>query len=102
MRAPSRRGLGHVVMLSEIDPSSIAPNAIVGALQVLAGILVLKYRTKVYRATIGAEKTMFGRVGRALAEHQSPVGVVIAGVGCIVLGCILLALAVAGTVQLLP
>lgn len=87
--------------MPEINPSSILPNLLIGVLIIVVGALTIRFRERYSRATIALEKSMFGKAGRALAEHQSSVGMVIAGCGGIAMGCFLVGLAVAAIVQLL-
>ena len=87
--------------MTEIDPSTILPNLLFGLVLIVAGILVIKFRDRIFRATVGFERATFGKAGQALANRQSPVGSVIAGCFGIAMGCFAIGLAVTAIIQVL-
>lgn len=88
-----------MVVMGEIDPSTIVPTVIIGPILIVAGVLTIMFRESLYRAIVRQEKVLFGKAGQALASHQSSVGAITAGACAIAIGLLSIGLAITGIVQ---
>lgn len=84
-----------MLLVSLQEPRAPAlPNLVVGILVLVAGVLVIRHRERIYKATVRGEKRWLGRgIGELLERLQNPFWVGVAGAGGSLMGVVMISYA---------
>lgn len=85
----------HVLLVSlQEAPAPALPNLVVGILVLFAGVVVIRHRERIYKATVRGEKRWFGMwTGELLERLQNPFWVGVAGAGGSLMGIVMISYA---------
>lgn len=68
-------------------PAPALPNVIYGMVCLVVGVSAIRWRVRIYKATVDGEKRWFGKgFGEFLERLQSPFWVGVAGTGIVLMG----------------
>lgn len=79
----------------ERPPAPALPNLIYGMVCLVVGVSVIRWRERIYKATVRGEKRWFGKGFGEFLEHiQSPFWVGVAGAGTVLMGIVAICYAI--------